>query len=182
MSTKASALLEVSTLLKSFEEDRDLLGLYCYTNKVLGVLKRVGKIIRSVDPQSGDFRIMAGTRKRAPEPFFTISSNLVGAAGEYSWLTVLRMAESILAPLVSPEDVDEIAGTEELNCSSRPSDEISGESPMDGGSLPWEEVCDDTDSLVDEMMSTTSATCLLRSSPNGSRLHRLMVQSSSTPL
>jgi len=84
-------------LLKIFEEDPTFLGTHAYGRVVITILKTVGRLIRSIDDASGDFRILLATRKRNAEPVFQLGPKIVGNPGEFTWISVLRIAETTLS-------------------------------------------------------------------------------------
>jgi hypothetical protein len=104
---------EIATLLKLLEVDGNMLKQHAYSGACMEIYKRVRKAIRRLDSNSGDWRIIMGSRRQAPEPIFFLSSNVVAVGGEFSWLEVLRLAESLIGITTSVDSVDSAVTADE---------------------------------------------------------------------
>jgi len=84
-----------------------MLKLHAYSSSCKAIYSGVRKAIKALDPSSGDWRIICGSRKQAPEPLFFLSANVVGNPGEFHWIEVLRLAETLIGVTTDERSVDQ---------------------------------------------------------------------------
>jgi hypothetical protein len=103
--SKQDLVMLVISLLSLFETDKGLLHKKVYSANSIRMLKSVGYALDLLH-LGGEFRIVPSSPGRAAEPRFVLNDSVVQTPGEYSWITVLRIAEASLAAVSRPVECD----------------------------------------------------------------------------
>jgi len=93
--TKYDKVVALALVLKKFEDGRTLRKVY--EPRIIEVLELCDTILEDLRVTCGGFIIEPATRRQLPEPRFKLNSGVVAEPGYYSWVTVLRFAETYLA-------------------------------------------------------------------------------------
>jgi tetrahydromethanopterin S-methyltransferase subunit B len=98
-------LTVLTAILTQLDGDDGLLSRPSLIEPLVQICELVSKLIRSLDPESGAFRIAPGRGKRPSIPMFVLSSNVIGAKAEVPFGVVLETTSAALAArvMVTPE-------------------------------------------------------------------------------
>jgi hypothetical protein len=102
-------LLDVLTGLNMIQLDPSITNGRLYKDSSISLFKKIGSSIRSLDPDSGDFRIVCGYGDVHRSLHYYLSAKVVNHPGDYSWTevkTLFTYAAGLTVPLEEPVEDD----------------------------------------------------------------------------